>query len=337
MVPPDFHSALPRRATSPYTPYSPYAAFHLPSSSSSESGRGEDDDDADLPFPTALSRKDFLAPAFDPIAYLSSLFPSEDGSTSAQRHQTLEDLRTELRERSSAVSTELLELVNANYTSFLGLGDELKGGDDNVEDVRVALFGFRRSIEDVQNRVKERRLAVSAACRDLDEVRLSTDMGRRLLELDERVAQLEEQLVVANSSRGGGIHSHSNGSPGLVAEIWGIDEADDEDDNEVMSDQFKDSYVGSSSKKLMTLARDLVSAGQLANSVGFQVPFVRKIDERLIKCKSTLLLDLNTAVNNVRKAGKSQRGQSRLLSLLAIYRVLDSDEEAVRILQGKAK
>lgn len=86
----------------------------IPSSSTS------DDGDAPLPFPTALPRSDFLAADFQPAEYLSSL---------PQRHQTLEDLRAELRERSSAISAELLELVNNNYTAFLSLGDDLRGGD----------------------------------------------------------------------------------------------------------------------------------------------------------------------------------------------------------------
>jgi hypothetical protein len=103
---------------------------------SSSSSSAADDDDVPLPFPSALPRDDFLKPDFDPVAYLSALLPD--------RHQTLEDLRGELRDRSGAISAELLELVNGNYTAFLSLGGELKGGEDRVEDVKVALLAFRR-------------------------------------------------------------------------------------------------------------------------------------------------------------------------------------------------
>lgn len=115
-----FHPALTmpsmKEPRSPRPPgSSTKTTFNLASSSSSDS----DNDDAPLPFPVALPRADFLAKDFRPAEYLSAL---------PHRHQTLEDLRAELRERSAAISAELLELVNGNYTAFLSLGNELKGG-----------------------------------------------------------------------------------------------------------------------------------------------------------------------------------------------------------------
>lgn len=349
------------RGRPPPSPYSTYGGFQLPSSSSSDSGTGGgghrngfgvgfgdygddddfgDDDDLDLPFPTALSRKDFLTPAFDATAYLSSLFPSGDDSTSAQRHQTLEDLRAELRERSSAISAELLELVNANYTSFLGLGDELKGGDDKVEDVRVALFGFRRSVEDVQARVRERRVAVGDACQELGVVRSSIDTGRRLLELDERAAQLEDRLSIGES--GAQKTTTTQNDEGL--DFADLDEEDDEDeededdnDNENENDEAAPGFVASGPRKLAALARDLLLATRLADRLGHQLPFVKKADERLAKCESTLLLDLNAAVKEARSISRSKNraAQARLLKLLAVYRVLDREDEIVRVLKEK--
>ncbi|KAG4441728.1 hypothetical protein IFR05_002807, partial [Cadophora sp. M221] len=84
-----------------------------------------DDEEDNLPYPEALPRSDFLAPTFSAPAYLSTL---------SERHQTLEDLRSDLRERSQALSKELLDLVNTNYEQFLSLGSDLKGGEEKVED-----------------------------------------------------------------------------------------------------------------------------------------------------------------------------------------------------------
>src|SRR5580700_8340667 len=99
------------------------------------------DDEDNLPYPEALPRSDFLAPNFDALVYLSSL---------SHRHQTLEDLRSDLRERSQTLSKELLDLVNTNYEEFLSLGSDLKGGEEKVQDVRVGLLGFKRGVEDVR-------------------------------------------------------------------------------------------------------------------------------------------------------------------------------------------
>ncbi|EFX00322.1 hypothetical protein CMQ_7324 [Grosmannia clavigera kw1407] len=315
------------RASSLYSPYSPYSNFHLPSSSDSS----DNGDDGTLPFPAALLRNDFLTPDFEPTAYLSSLFPSEEGTTSEQRHQTLEDLRTELRERSSAISAELLELVNANYTSFLSLGDELRGGDERVEDVRVALFGFRRSMEDVQGRVKERRRAVSDASRDLGEIQATISAGRKLLEIDDRITLLEERLAIAADTG----TTTDEKLAGMDVGIWDTDETDDEHiDEDALSGRAK-FYVGNSPSKLAMLANNLILSCRALKYLGPNLVFAKLADERLAKCRETLLLDLNAALKEARKSSSGGTGQARLLKILAVYRKIDGEDEAVRVLKER--
>ena len=308
------HLALPSPTS---RPASSYSGFILPSSSSSSNSDGGDsDNDEPLPFPEALSRRDFLAPDFDPAAYLSAL---HTGPTA--RHQTLEDLRSELRDRSAAISAELLELVNSNYTSFLSLGDELKGGEDRVEDVRVALLGFKRAVEDVQGRVRERRVEVGVLNEELGGVKGAIEIGRQMLELDDRVTGLETHLAVRSLGR----DEDEDGDDG-----WDDDFDDDEDDKEEENDV---GFVGSSPSKLAALAREYVRVDHLANSLGRELPFVRKMDERMIRCRNTIILDLNTALKEAKKAGSSAQG--RVLKFLAIYRTLDAHAEAVRVLRER--
>jgi DNA repair exonuclease SbcCD ATPase subunit len=107
---------------------------------------GSDDEDT-LPYPAELARNDFLAPDFDAQTYLSSL---------RNRHQTLEDLRSDLRQRSQLLNRELLDLVNGNYEEFLSLGGDLKGGEEKVEGVRVGLLGFQREVEGIRKAVQDR-------------------------------------------------------------------------------------------------------------------------------------------------------------------------------------
>lgn len=296
--------------------------FQLPSSSSSSSadhdpprppnGDGNDDDDDDddfdpdapLPFPTALSRRDFLAPDFNAATYLSSLFPSgssdgTDGAGAHHRHQTLEDLRTELRERSSAISAELLELVNANYAAFLGLGDGLRGGSERAEDVRVALLGFRRQVEDVQARVRGRREDVQRSGAELRAVRGEVEAGRRMLELDERCGVLLGKL------EGGG----------------DLEDNDDEDDDSVADEE----------DKLFEMAREYNAIVRLANALGRDLPYVRKMEEKITRCRNTLLLDLGASLKEVRKAGE----QDKTVRLLGVYRLLGAYSEGVKTLKEK--
>ncbi|KIL91279.1 hypothetical protein FAVG1_04893 [Fusarium avenaceum] len=269
------------------------SAFTLSGSDSSSV-----DDDAPLPFPEALPRADFLAEDFQPAAYLSAL---------PHRHQTLEDLRSELRDRSAAISSELLELVNSNYTAFLSLGSELRGGDDKVEDVKVSLLGFRRAVEEVKTKVSERKEETNTLNGELRGVRSAIEQGRKLMELSERLAALEERLSLDS----------------LPA---------DQDWDEESEDEEEDGSYGSSLTRLLTSAQECSRITKLLESLNPDTPFVIKMEERLTRCRNTLLLDLGNALKEAKKAGV--QGQDRVLKCLAIYRVLDAQSEAVKALRG---
>ncbi|CAF3459564.1 unnamed protein product [Fusarium graminearum] len=265
------------------------------SSSDSSSSVG---DDAPLPFPEALPRADFLAEDFQPAAYLSAL---------PHRHQTLEDLRSDLRDRSAAISSELLELVNSNYTAFLSLGSELRGGDDKVENAKVSLLGFRRAVEEVKTKVTERREETNTLNWELRGVRSAIEKGRKMIELSERLASLEERLSLDS----------------LPA---------DEDWDEDSEDEGEDDNYGSSTAKLLTSAQECSRITKLLESMDPDTPYVIKMEERLTRCRNTLLLDLGNALKEAKKAGVN--GQDRVLKCLAIYRVLDAQSEAVKALRG---
>lgn len=304
-------------------PTSSYSNFNFPSSSSSSSREDNDDNNDALPFPAALSRRDFLAPDFDPAAYLSALHTGGPAS----RHQTLEDLRAELRERSNAISAELLELVNSNYTAFLSLGDELKGGEERVEDVRVALLGFSRAVEEVQSRVRERRVEVGALNGELQDVKGAVEVGRQMLELDARVAGLETRLAV------GGMGQAKKDTDG-DSEDWDNDIVGSEDDDGDEEDEDNGiEFVGTSPFKLAALAQEYVQVEGLADRIGRNVPLVKKLEDRISRCRTTILLDLSTALRAARKAGGV--GQGRVMKLLAIYRLLDAQADAVKVLKEK--
>ncbi|KAI0467918.1 oligomeric golgi complex component, COG2-domain-containing protein [Xylaria cf. heliscus] len=284
----------------PNRPVSGSRTFELPSSPSTSAASETEEDDTPLPFPAALPRSDFLAPGFSAASYLSSL---------PHRHQTLEDLRSDLRERSAAIGAELLELVNANYASFLGLGDELQGGEDRVEDVRVGLLGFRRAVEEVRARVRERGAEVAGLTGELDAVRGEIEAGRKMLELDDRIAALEGRLAIGSI---------------------GADSDESEDDDE--DDEDGDETVGSSAAKLTQLADDYVAVDGLADEIGRDTPLVRRMEERMARCRNTLLLDLNAALKEARKAGVP--GRAKLLKLMGVYTTLDAQAEAVKALKS---
>ncbi|KAI1263701.1 oligomeric golgi complex component, COG2-domain-containing protein [Xylariaceae sp. FL1019] len=268
-------ATLPHRSNPNHT-------FSLSSVSSSAS---DSDSDTPLPFPAALPRSDFLAPSFDAARYLSSL---------PERHQTLEDLRSDLRERSAAIGAELLELVNANYASFLGLGDELKGGEDRVEDCRVGLLGFRRGVEEIRHKTRERRDEVARLNSELRGARSEIEVGRKMIELDDRVSSLEDGLAVGS--------------------------IEEDSEEEVDEDE----------EKLERMVKEFGAIEDLAEQVGRDTAFVRRMEERVARCRNTLLLDLNAALKEARKGGGERL---KVLRLMWLYAEMEAQVEAVDALK----
>ena len=268
------------------------------------------DDEDNLPYPAALPRGDFLTKDFDAPTYLSTL---------ADRHQTLEDLRTDLRERSQALSKELLDLVNTNYEQFLSLGSDLKGGEEKVEDVRVGLLGFKRGVEDVRAKVRERKNEVEIFLNEKKGISKEIAFGRKLLELDSRLEDLEDRLMVSSLGRG---------VDGVDEDSWSDSEDEEGDEDELTVDGV---IGGTSTRKLRKFVLDYRHIDYLLDSIGREHPFVVAQDSRITRVRNTILLDLNTATKQAAAMGDD--GKPRLVKMLSTYREFGASEEAVKLLR----
>ncbi|KAH0024222.1 hypothetical protein KCU78_g5148, partial [Aureobasidium melanogenum] len=266
----------------------------------------DDDDKTPLPFPQALPRSDFLTPDFTPEAYLSTLH---------NRHQTLEDLRSDLRQRSQAISTELLDLVNANYEEFLSLGLRLKGGEEKIEEVRVGVLGFGREVGSVRDLVASRTQEVGSLLEEKKRIRKDVMVGRRLLEIEERLEDLEARLMVEPSNS----LSANNPSANDL-------DSDDEDDE----DEEGDTATSTTLSRLRKHAQAYLLLTHLTQKV-LDHPFVIAQQSRLMRLRNTLILDLRTALKQAQAAGV---GGKQLLDFLVIYRELGETEEGVGALKG---
>jgi conserved oligomeric Golgi complex subunit 2 len=265
------------------------------------------DDEDNLPYPEALPRSDFLVPNFGASDYLSTL---------ADRHQTLEDLRTDLRERSQALSKELLDLVNVNYEQFLSLGSDLRGGEEKVEDVRVGLLGLKRGFEEVRGKIKAKGQEVDGLLSEKAQVNGEISTARIMLEFDATLEELEENLMMGSVDRQ------------ARDDVWS-DSEDDEDEDYRTPDI---ATGGASTRKLLRLVRDYCHVLRMARAVGHENNFVTTQQQRIKRVRGVLLLDLNTALKEANGSDDSSR--ARLVNVLGIYREMDEAAEAVKVLKG---
>ncbi|MCJ1413209.1 hypothetical protein MMC19_007313 [Ptychographa xylographoides] len=262
------------------------------------------DDENPLPYPKPLARSAFITPEFSATEFLSSLH---------NRHQTLEDLRAELRTRNQELNKELLDLVNDNYQDFLGLGASLQGGEEKVEEVRVGLLGFKREIDTLKGKVEGR-------CKDVEEllstrraIAKETRSGRRLLEVDSRLTDLEDRLIV-------GSNEASRGNNGQADDKVALSESDDDSDEDSSGSAIPLS-------RLRRRAQQYIYILRLVDKIGSNHPFLTKQEERILKVRQTLLLDLSTALRGQNRSNDTGRGG--VLKLLGIYGEMGESAEAL--------
>jgi conserved oligomeric Golgi complex subunit 2 len=110
-------------------------------------------------------------------------------------------------------------------------------------------------------------------------------------------------------------------------------ESDGSDEEEDEEEEEEAKFVSSSPAKLAALAGEYVVTERIAETLGRDLPFVRKMEERMTRCRNTILLDLSTALKEARKAGG--KGQGRIIKYLGIYRTLDAQADAVKVLKAK--
>ena len=211
------------------------------------------------------------------------------------------------------MNRELLDLVNSNYQDFLTLGSSLHGGDEKVEGVTVGLIGFKREVEGVRKHVGERSKEVDDLVQARADVREQILVGRRLLEYESRLAELEEKLMVGSIQK-----ETANG--------YGENTASDSED---LSDEEDTSLMPIA--KLRRHAEQYLSIRHLEKVVGVEHPFIVAQQSRLLRCRNTMLLDLGMALKQTDR--KNDYGQQRLLKIVGIYQDLEEEKEAIKALK----
>ncbi|KAI9933289.1 hypothetical protein ASPWEDRAFT_53078 [Aspergillus wentii DTO 134E9] len=284
---------------------------------SEESTSDFDEDTSGLPFPEPLSRSSFLASDFDAANYLSSL---------RNRHQSLEDLRQELRNLDQLLSKELLDLVNENYQDFLSLGPALQGGEEKVEGVRVGLLAFQRDIQTIRDKVEARRKEVEQLLGEKRQLRGDANIGKALLDFVDRVEELEQRLMIGDSAA----RPQEDCADDLDSESDFLDSESDESDEE--SPANKSAAPSVSLKRLEHHIQKYVYLTKLSTRIGDEHPFLVGQQPRVTKIRSTVLLDLKTALEQAKHAGGKQ--DRKTLEVLRLYNLMGEDTSAVSALKN---
>ncbi|RMZ83950.1 hypothetical protein DV737_g1375, partial [Chaetothyriales sp. CBS 132003] len=249
------------------------------------------------------------------------------------RFQTLEDLQAELRQLSATIQTELVDLVNDHYEEFLGLGESLSGGEEQVEEVRLGLMGVERELDVLKERVVRERERVAEAMELKRDVVREANVGSRLLDAERRLAELEFGMGIVSvaekqgeeEGRAGGASANEE-STTKWGEEWTREDADvrdldlddedeDEDDDFDEQDGKDDSAAAEKDNRpprpLTRRVEQWLCIKHLLSTCDLHHPFLVAEQPRLKRVKDTLLRDIDAAT----RARSDAKGKQRLLEL----------------------
>lgn len=190
----------------------------------------------------------------------------------------------------------------------------MKGGDEKVEEVRVGLLGFRKEVEGLERGVKEREEEVGRLVREREEVRRKIKVGREVVGFEGALKGLEEALVIEGKEEAG------NGSDD--------DDEEDEDDEDEDEEEEGEVVGGMSIAKLRRHVLQYRIVREAETRLGDH-PFVGAQAPRMIKVRSTLLLDLSTSLQQA----KAAKAASRVVKIMKIYADMGEEAEAVKVLK----
>ena len=214
--------------------------------------------------------------------------------------------------------------MNENYADFVGLGSDLRGGGEKVEEVRVGVLGVRRGVEGLVGLVGERRAEVEGLVGEMRRVGRERRVGRGLLVVEGGLAKLEERLGV---ERGRGAGEGDGDKLGGFSEGGGSD--DDEEEEEGGQEG------GVSVMRLQRNVEQFVKVKRVVERIGADHPFLVKQENRVLRIRQTLLLDLGSALRQMDLVNEQDKG--RTLNILGLYRDMGETEEALLVLKERKR
>lgn len=234
-------------------------------------------------------------------------------------------MRQELRSLEQLLNKELLDLVNENYQDFLSLGTALRGGEEKVEGVKVGLLSFQRDVQSIRDKIETRRREVEALLNEKRRLRSHADIGKELLDYADRVDELEHRLMIADKATRRDTTTDDDVSD-TDSDRYGSgrDESDDE--------ELEDGTAPVSLKRLERHVQKYIFLTSIAKRVGEQHPFLLAQQPRVGKIKSTVLLDLKTALEQASHAGVKR--DARTMACLRLYDLIGEDVSAVAALKN---
>lgn len=180
----------------------------------------------------------------------------------------------------------------------------------------MGLLGFKRDVESLKGKVEDRKTEVAVLVEGRKRIRKEVQTGTALLEIGQRLEELEERLMVVSNEVKVGISEDED--------LWSLDDSEEDSNEEGVDDTM-------STSRLKRHVHHFLHIKRLMTMVPSDHPFMVQQQERVIRLRHTLLLDLSSAFTQV--VPVDDLDKKRLLKIVSIYRDMGESGEALKVLR----
>lgn len=185
-----------------------------------------------------------------------------------------------------------------------------------MEELRLGVLGFRREVEGLRDLVRERRVEVERLVEERKRCREQVVVGRGLLEVDRRIGELEERLMLVQDG---------------TKDAQGKEEVDDDVESEDSEEELED---GVDVRRLRRHTEQYAYLMKMVQKLGPARPFLIGQEERIRRLKETLLLDLGSTLKQLTTPNTAP---GSILKILDLYRLIGESNAALRVLREARK
>lgn len=188
----------------------------------------------------------------------------------------------------------------------------------------MGLLAFHRDVKAIRDSVEERRVEMESLLNEKKKLKQSTAVGKALLDVAERIEELEQRLLISEGQRTSKVDGDESDGGSET-----FDSEEDESEDEDVADDTGAAIVPL--RKLENHIQKYLYIESMVKRIGDQQPFLVNQQGRMSKIKSTLLLDLSTALNQADKGGEKRDG--RMLAVTKLYGLMGEETDAVNALK----
>jgi hypothetical protein len=190
-----------------------------------------------------------------------------------------------------------------------------------VEEVRVGLLSFQRELGLIRSKVESRRHDVATLLEDKRSLKQEIMVGRALLEIAERIEDLEGHLMIGETTQRKSDNGLLDGN--TTDDGAAFDSFSEDSDEEYSADEYRPRV-----RRLERLVEQYLMVRVLIRRHGAEHPFIVAQEERLHQIQVTLRLDVEATMKQVQGTdlvhGESIEGGSSR-SLLQLRQLLISE------------